>query len=168
MHIKFRVGLNEWEDAAMLELRRRTKTSALEYFGPHAVAIIWIAASLIPNPANDYLNDPTDLLLTLGVIPIFMGYLLLRKKRFQQDYRKIRNAHLLQNVDIDGEGLRVVTTDGALPTTWKDYTKFAEDGKVFILFRRGVHGFMPIPKSYLTMLQVDELRSLLQARLPQG
>src|ERR1700683_2031439 len=121
MNIKYRVNERDSRSAAMLELRKRSRISLLEYYSPYMIAIVWIAASFIP--------DDFDMLLTLGIIPIFMAILWMRRGKFERDYRRKRNFHLLHSLDLDRNGLRLMTTDGTSRTAWQNYTKFAEDAK---------------------------------------
>ena len=165
MQIKYRINERDYRNAAMLELKKRSRLSRLEYYSPYAFAIIWIAASLFPSAASEEF-DSTDLVLTLGILPILMGFLYLRRKKFRGEYQKLRDFHLLQTLDMDGIGLRTVTTQGTSRSSWQLFTTFAEDPKSFILFKVGGHGFLPIPKHHLTVNQNDELRALLVARLP--
>src|ERR1700722_1666417 len=101
MHIQFFINERDYKSAALLAMRKRSNIYALDYYGPYVVAGIWIGASIIPNPFNNYLQEPADLLLTLGVIPIFIGVLALRRRTMQREYRKLRNLHPLQAVDFD-------------------------------------------------------------------
>ena len=166
MHIQFFISERDYRSAALLAMRKRSNLSSLDYYGPYIVACVWIAASVIPNPFNGYLNEPVDLLLTLGVIPIFIGILAMRRKNFRREFSKLRNLHPLQALDIDGIGFRLATTDATVRTDWKVYSKFAEDKESFVLFQEGSLLFLPIPKSNLTIPEVDELHTLLEAHLP--
>jgi hypothetical protein len=166
MHIEFRVTESEYRAAATLAMRKRSSMSAFDYYLPHLFAIIWLTGSAIPTPLNNYLAEPVDLLLTLGVLPIFLGFLFLRRKSMKEDYRKQKNLHLHQALDLDMNGLRLITTAGTTRSAWDTYSKFAEDGKSFVLFRKLDETIVPIPKNHLSILQVDELHNLLTARLP--
>ena len=168
MHIQFFINERDYKAAALLAMRKRSNVSALDYYGPYIVAVIWIAASIIPNPFNNYLQDDVDLLLTLGVVPIFIGVLTLRRRAMQKEYRKLRNLHPLQAVDFDNAGLRNSTTDAIVRTEWKIYSKYAEDKDSFVLFQTGSVLFFPVPKSNLKPAQVDELRALLEAHMPKA
>jgi len=159
MNIKYRINEREYRSAAKLELRKRSRWTLLEYYMPYIFAIIWIAASLIP--------DDFDLLLTLGIIPVFMAILWMRRGRFGRDYQRKRNFHLLHSLDLDRNGLRLETTDGTARTTWANYVKFAEDSDNFVLFLKNGHEFFPIPKDHLTPPQRDELEAMLASRLPR-
>jgi hypothetical protein len=168
MHIQFFINESDYRNAALLAMRKRSNISALDYYGPHIVAVLWIAASVIPNPFNDYLKDPVDMLLTLGVMPIFIGILALRRRTMHREYSKLRSLHPLQAVDVDGIGLRNSTTDAVTRTDWKIFSKFAEDKDSFVLFHEASVLFFPVPKSNLTRPQVDELRSLLEAHISRA
>jgi hypothetical protein len=168
MHIQFFISERAYRSAALLAMRKRSNLSALDYYGPYLVAVIWIGASVVPNPFNGYLQQPIDVLLTLAVIPIFIGVLALRRKTIQKEFWKLRDLHPLQALDIDRIGLRNSTTDAITRTDWKVYSKFAEDRESFVLFLDGSLLFFPVPKSNLTRFQVDELRNLLEAHMPRA
>jgi hypothetical protein len=138
--------------------------SSVEYYGPYLFAILWLATSLIP--AFLHPDQNLDLLLTLGIVPVIMGFLVLRRKTIGREYVKQKAFHLLQILDLDTNGLRLVTTAGTTRSAWKVYERFTEDDKSFIMFLAGTTAILPIPKGELTIAQIDELRSLLAARLP--
>ena len=166
MRVEYRVSEDDYRFAALLALKKRSFLSAADYYGPYAVAIIWIGGSVIPNPLNGYLTQEFDVLLTLGVVPILVLYMWMRIRKIRREYARLRNIHWLRSLDLDAIGLRLKTSDGVTRSSWEMYTKFAEDKWSFILFRKGEHDIMPIPKSHLTPLQAIELRSLLAAHLP--
>jgi hypothetical protein len=165
MHIEYRISEKSYCAAAMLAMRKRSGMSSLDYYGPYIFCIIWLAASLIPAWLNP--NAQLDLLLTLGVLPIVLGFLALRRKRIRGEFAKLKEFHLLQALDLDAAGLRLVTTAGTSRSSWKVYSKFAEDAASFVLYIQGNLSFLPIPKNELAVTQIDELRSLLEARLPR-
>jgi hypothetical protein len=166
MHVEFRITENEYRAAAQLAQRKRSSMSAFDYYLPYLFTVIWLGASVIPTPLNGYLEQPVDMLLMLGVIPIFLGFLFMRKKAMREEYRKLKQFHLHQVLDLDMNGLRLVTTAGTTRSAWDTYLKFAEDKKSFVLYRKQDESILPIPKSHLTIPQVDELHNLLKARLP--
>ena len=164
MHIEYRITDKDYRSAAMLAMRKRSSMSAVEYYGPYLFAILWLAVSIIP--AYLHPNEELDLLLTLGIVPVIMGFSTMRRKRFKVEYKKLKMFHLLQVLDLDSNGLRLVTTVGTSRSAWNVYDRFAEDQKSFILFVAGSTAIMPIPKGELTITQVDELRTMLAARFP--
>ena len=164
MHIEFRINEKDYRAATLLAMRKRSTMSAVEYYGPYLFAILWVAVSLIP--AYLHPDEDLDLILTLGIVPVIMGFLAMRRKTIRREFAKLKNLHLLQLVDIDSNGLRIVTTAGTARSAWKVYDRFAEDQNSFILFLAGSTAILPIPKSELTLVQSDELRNLLAARLP--
>jgi len=157
MNIKYRVSERDYKSAAMLDLRKRSTWSLVEFYSPYIIAIVWVCASFIP---DDY-----DFFMTVGIIPIFIASLWLRRRRFANDYQRKRNFHLLHSLDLDRNGLRLETTDGSVRTTWQNYLKFAEDSNNFVLLQK--NGFFPIPKDHLTPEQAEELGAMLQSRLPR-
>jgi hypothetical protein len=48
------------------------------------------------------------------------------------------------------------------------YERYAENEQMFILYQEGNQGIVPITKAYMTFLQVNELRALLDANLPRA
>jgi hypothetical protein len=163
MHIEYRINESDYRNAHMLAQRKRSNFSALEYYTPYLFAIVWVGGSVVPGL---FVDEQLDLLLTLGVLPIFMGFLWMRRKRLRREYAKQKNLQLLQQLDLDASGLRLVTSLDTTRSAWSLYSKFAEDKECFILFHKDDHGFIPISKDHLTILQVDELRALLLSRLP--
>jgi hypothetical protein len=164
MHIEYRITEKSYRAAAMLAMRKRSTMSTVDYYGPYIFCIVWLAAALVPALLDP--NAELDLLLTLGVLPIILGFLALRRKRMRYEYSKLKSFHLLQALDLDAAGLRLITTAGTSRSAWQVYTKFVEDKTSFILYVQGSETFVPIPKGELTLAQIDELRALLAARLP--
>jgi hypothetical protein len=163
MHIEYRITEKDYKAASTLVMRKRSNMSALDYYGPHIFGIIWIAAAVFTSFAHP--DDDLDLLLTLGVLPILMGFIVLRRRRIRTEYKKLKQFHLLQTLDLDSNGLRLITTDGTTRTAWSVYSRFIQDNDMFVLFMDKSLEFVPIPKSYLTIGQIDELQALLTARL---
>ena len=165
MHIEYRITERDYRLATMLAMRKRSSMSAVEYYGPYLFAVVWLAVSIIP--AYLHPDQDLDLLLTLGIVPIIMGFIMMRRKRTKEDYKKQKMFHLLQILDLDSNGLRLVTTAGTSRSAWKVYDRFAEDEKSFVLFLAGSTAILPIPKGELTLVQIDELRTMLEARFPK-
>jgi hypothetical protein len=167
MHIEYRINEAEYCSAAELAMRRRSKWSSLDYFLPYIFSIVWLAAALITGAADDGFSDSADLIFVFGAVPVLIGLLWRRKKAFKSDYLRMSILHPLQILKLDSTSIIRGQGKEAIQTPWNVYSKFAENNKVFILYQEGSHNFLPICKSHLTDLQVDELRSLLLARLPQ-
>jgi hypothetical protein len=163
MHIEYRITERDYRAASLLAMRKRSTMSAIEYYGPYLFAILWVAVCIVP--AYLHPDEDLDLLLTLGILPVILGFLFLRRKQVKKEFSKLKALHLLQVLDLDTNGLRLVTTAGTARSAWKVYDRFAEDEKSFILFLAGSTAIMPIPKGELTLIQIDELRTLLAARL---
>jgi hypothetical protein len=163
MHIEYRVNESDFVSASMLALRKRSNWSALDYYFPHIFCVLWLAGNVIESVVHP--DTEIDLLLTLGVFPIFMGLVVLRRRRLKQDYKKMKNLQLHQELDLDSNGLRLITTDGVARSSWDLYTKFVEDKNSFILYHKLDNGVLIVPKHHLTEGQCDELRNLLIARL---
>jgi hypothetical protein len=164
MHIEYRISEKDYRVAAQLAMRKRSTLSQVEYYGPYIFCIAWLFANVVPSPLNSYNSDP-DLLLTLGVLPIVLGFLAMRRKRIKEEYKKQKNFHLLQMLDLDSTGLRLVTTAGTTRSSWRVYSKFVEDKYSFVMYLAGSEAILPIPKGQLGLTDVDELRALMTARL---
>jgi hypothetical protein len=159
MHIEYRISEKDYRVAAQLAMRKRSTLSQLEYYGPYIFCIAWLMANVVFSS-----GDP-DLLLTLGVLPVVLGFLAMRRKNIKVEYAKQKNFHLLQALDLDATGLRLVTTAGTARSAWQVYSKFVEDKYSFVMFLAGSEAIVPIPKNQLGLTDVDELRALLTARL---
>ena len=166
MHIEYRVSERDYQNAATLANRKRSNLSALEHFWPYIFAVVWILIPFLPNSISGSGGETDDLYFELGVIPVFILLLYGRRLQLRREYRKMANLKLLQQLDLDASGLRLATSLITTRTAWTVYHKYAENENVFILYLDGNQGFVPIIKSFLTALQIDELRALLQANLP--
>ncbi|HEX3570605.1 MAG TPA: hypothetical protein VHU44_07265 [Acidobacteriaceae bacterium] len=166
MHIEYRINEADYRSAAELAMRRRSNLSSLDYFLPYIFSIVWVAAALITGAADDGFSDSSDLIFVFGAVPVLIGLLWRRRKVFGADFLRMSVLHPLQILNLDTTAITRGIGKEAIKTPWSFYTKFAENQKVFILYQEGSHHFLPIVKSHLTVLQVDELRSLLLARLP--
>jgi hypothetical protein len=170
MHIEYRISERDYKSAATLAQRKQSSMTALDHYFPYLFSVAWVIAGFIPSAASNSLDptDATDLIFELGVIPVLLGFLWKRKVRLRKEYEKANNLHLLQQLDLDSSGLRLVTSMATARTSWQVYTKFTENETVFLLFQEGKEGFLAITKSFLTPLQTDELRTLLAANLPKA
>lgn len=166
MHIEYRINEADYRSAAELAMRRRSNMSSLDYFLPYIFSIIWVAAALITGAADDGFSDSADIIFVFGAVPVLIGLLWRRRKVFASDFLRLSVLHPLQILNLDTSSITRGIGKEAIKTPWNFYTKFAENQRVFILYQEGSHHFLPIVKSHLTLLQVDELRSLLLARLP--
>lgn len=166
MLIEYRINEAEYRSAAELAMRKRSSMSSLEYFLPYIFSIVWLAAALITGAADDGFSDSADLIFVFGAVPVLIGLLWRRRKAFIGEYKRMSLFHPLQILNLDTTAVIRGQGKEAIKTPWTFYTKFAENNKVFILYQEGSHHFLPIVKSHLTDLRVDELRSLLLARLP--
>jgi hypothetical protein len=166
MLIEYRISETDYRSAAELAMRKRSSMSSLEYFLPYIFSIVWVAAALITGAADNGFSDSADLIFVFGALPVLAGLLWRRKKAFIGDYQRMSLLHPLQILNLDTTAIIRGQGKDAIKTPWNFYTKFAENKRVFILYQEGSHHFLPIVKSHLTDLRVDELRSVLLARLP--
>ena len=164
MHVEYRVSEREYESAMALAQRKRSNLSALEYFWPYLFAIVWVGIGWLPTSMTGTGGGGTDdLYFELGVLPILMVFLYMRRRMQKREYKKLSHYRLLHQLDLDANGLRLATSVGVARTAWSVYEKFAENDSVFILYQTGNQGIVPIPKAHMTSLQIDEMRSLLKA-----
>jgi hypothetical protein len=164
MHVEYRVSEREYASAMTLAQRKRSNMSALEHFWPYLFAIVWVSIGWLPTSITGTGGGGTDdLYFELGVLPILMVFLYMRRRMQKREYKKLSHYRLLHQLDLDANGLRLATTVGVTRTAWSVYDKFAENDNVFILYQAGNQGIVPIPKAHMTSLQIDELRSLLKA-----
>ena len=166
MHIEYRVNQRDYVSAAMLALKKRSNWSLLEYYLPHAFAMLWIGIAISSGRVD--LSNSNDLVFTLGVLPVMLGFLLLRRTRVQRDYMRVRQYQLLHELDLDANGLRLATSAGVFRMSWDLYSRWAESKSVFILFQNNEHDFFPIAKEHLRDAQNTELRTLLATRLAKA
>jgi hypothetical protein len=103
-----------------------------------------------------------DILFGLGFVGA-IALFLWAKVAWQ--FRSSPNLHGLQQLDASESGIQLKTSESETRSTWKAYSKFAENSRVFVLFYPGDRTFVPIPKSALNSAQVTELRSLFKASL---
>jgi hypothetical protein len=167
MHIEYRISERDYRSASTLANKKRSNWSALEHFWPYIFAVVWISIGFLPGASNTG-DSSDDLYFELGVIPILLLFLWMRRARIKQEYLKMHNFRLLHALDLDANGLRLVTTLGTQRTSWQLYDKYAENEDVLILFEEGKHSFVPISKNHLTTLQSDELRNLVGAYISRA
>lgn len=169
MHIEYRVNERDYRSASKLADKKRSNLSALEHFWPYLFAIAWVSIGFLPGGGNlDPSADTDDLYFELAAIPLVIIFLWGRRLRIKREYEKLRQFRLLYALDLDVNGLRLVTSLGTTRTSWSLYTKYAENNDVFILYEEGKYTFFPIAKQHLTEPQVIELRLLLNAYLPRA
>jgi hypothetical protein len=168
MHIEYRINERDFRSAATLANRKRSNLSALEHFWPYIFCLVWIMIGWLPGGGNLDPSNSDDLYFELGGLPIFLVLLYMRRVQLKREYVKASNFRLLHALDLDANGLRLVTSVGTSRSSWELYEKYAENDDVFILYELGKHTFMPISKSHLVPLQTDELRTLLNAYLKRA
>src|SRR5664280_1154120 len=154
MHVEYRVSEREYASAMTLAQRKRSNLSALEHFWPYIFAIVWIGISWLPASMTGTGGGGTDdLYFELGVLPILVVFLWMRRRMQKREYLKQSQYRLLHQLDLDANGLRLATSNGVERTAWSVYDKSAENEDVFILYQTGNQGILPIPKAYMTSLQ---------------
>lgn len=167
MHVEYRVSEREYASATTLAQRKRSNLSALEHFWPYIFAIVWVGIGWLPSYMTGTAGEGADdLYFELGVLPVLIAFLWMRKRAQKREYNKLSHYRLLHQLDLDANGLRLQTSMGIQRTAWTVYDKYAENEDVFILYQTGNQGIVPIPKAHMTLLQIDELRSLLKAYIP--
>jgi hypothetical protein len=168
MHIEYQITEDDFASAGRLAVQTKSKFAALQRYFLAGLGALLIASGAVVAIAGHALSGlwpPLlwgSILLGIAVFYGFYGY------QFRRVYRKAPLLRERRTLDVDDETLQFKTTNSEGRTTWSAYIKFAENKDVFILFQQGNQIFVPIPKRDLTTLQIDELRSLLNAHLPLG
>src|ERR1035437_10940189 len=96
MHVEYRVSEREYAAAMTLAQRKRSNMSALEYFWPYLFAIVWVSIGWLPTSITGTGGGGTDdLYFELGVLPILMVFLYMRRRMQKREYKKLSHYRLL-------------------------------------------------------------------------
>jgi hypothetical protein len=99
------VSEREYESAMTLAQRKRSKLSALEYFWPYLFAIVWVGIGWLPTSITGTGGGGTDdLYFELGVLPILMVFLYMRRRMQKREYKKLSHFRLLHQ-QRDNQGI---------------------------------------------------------------
>ena len=161
MHIEYEIARQDYMTAAMLAARKGALPTRLRYYYVYVFAALWLVATLATSRTRGHWNI-VDMSLGFGFVAA-IGLFVWTK--FAWEYRRSANLHGIQQLDADESGIRLKTLESDARSTWKAYSKFAENSRVFVLFYPGNRTFIPIPKSAMNIEQVTELRGLFKAGL---
>jgi hypothetical protein len=159
MHVEYEVTKRDYVSAAMLAAHKGPLSIRLRYYYVYAFAILWLVVTVATSRTDGHWNI-VDMLFGFGFVAVMALFVWAK---FAREYQRSANLHGIQQLDANESGVRFVTTESDTRSTWKAYSKFAENSKVFILFHPGNKTFIPIPKSALNSEQATELRSLFKA-----
>ena len=164
MHIDYEVCQQDYVSAAILAIRKGPITSKIRYYYFCVFAVLWLVATAISSRSEGHWNF-ADIISGLSIF-LFLGFVLwVTQLKFGREFRKLTNLNGLQQLDASESGIQFKNTESETRSTWKTYSKFAENSRVFILFYSGNKTFIPIPKGAMNTEQVGELRSIFKAGL---
>jgi hypothetical protein len=163
LHIEYQISEDDYVAAAKLALRKLWRDGPFMAYGFPAIGILFILASVFGAITKPI---PWDL---LGLISgVFLASFPFRQKlAARRQYRRTPALHAPRCLEIDDVEFHFISPDFDDRNTWNIYCAFAEDAKSFVLVRQGNDQFVPIPKRLLDPVQIDTLRALLMAHLPQ-
>jgi hypothetical protein len=164
MHVEYEVTKQNYVNAASLAARKGSLSSRLRYYYFYAFTTLWVIVSLGSSRSGGHW-DPAGIAFGLIIFPTLAMILGIERLKFAWQFRKSASLHGIQQFDADESGTRLKTSESDTRSSWKAYSKFAENSRVFVLFHPGDKAFIAIPKSALNSEQVNELRSLFKASL---
>jgi hypothetical protein len=164
MHVEYEVSKQNYVSAASLAARKGSISSRLRYYYFYAFATLWLIISLGSLRSGGHW-DPAGIALDLTILPVLAIVLWIERLKFAWQFRKSANLHGIQQFDADESGTKLKTSESDTRSTWRAYSKLAENSRVFVLFHPGDKTFIAIPKCALNSEQVDEFRSLFKANL---
>ncbi|HET9836710.1 MAG TPA: YcxB family protein, partial [Candidatus Angelobacter sp.] len=106
----------------------------------------------------------SSLLPLVFVIPALFSPLLNQRSR-KAAYRRNTSLHGPRSVVVDEQGLSFKGPNFSSQVNWPIFVKFAEDGKVVVLFQSS-HVFHIIPKRQLSPQQISSLRDAITRHIP--
>jgi hypothetical protein len=164
MHIEYEISQQDYVSAALLAIRKGRIFTKLRYYYFCVFATLWLMTSLTAARAGGHWNI-TAIAAGLAIIPFMAMILWIARIKFGREFKKNASVHGVHQLDATESGIRIANSESETRSTWKVYSKFAENSGVFILFDQGKKTFIPIPKAALTGEQITELRSLFKAGL---
>jgi hypothetical protein len=164
MHIEYQISQQDYVSAAILAIRKGRIFSKLRYYYFCVFTTLWLVTAMGAARSGGHWNTAA-ILTGLTIIPFMAGILWIARVRFGREFQKNANLHGVHQLDATESGMRIAHTESETRSTWKIYSKFAENSHVFILFDQGRKSFIAIPKSAMSPEEIAELRSLFKAGL---
>ncbi len=164
MHIDYQVSQQDYVSAAILALRKGRITAKIRYYYFCAFVIFWLVATLSSSRSEGHWNF-ADIIAGLSIFPFLAFILWVTHLKFGREFRNNPSLHGIHQLDATESGMRIASTESETRSTWKTYSKFAENSKVFILFHPGNKTFIPISKDAMNAEQVSELRNIFKTSL---
>lgn len=164
VHIDYHVSQQDYISGAMLALRRGSTSSRIRYYYFCGFIVLWFAMDLLGARAGGQWHLD-QIWSGLIILPFIAFFLWIQRFRFDREFRKNATLHGIQQLDVNESGVRLVTGESETRSTWKTYSRYAENSRVFILFHAGDKTFIPISKSAMNTEQAAELRGLFKANL---
>jgi hypothetical protein len=164
MHVDYQVSQQDYVSAAMLAVRKGRITTKIRYYYFCAFAIFWLVATLSSSRSEGHWNF-ASIVAGLSIFPFLAFILWVTGLKFAREFRQNVSLHGIHQLDATESGMRIANSESEMRSTWKTYSKFAENSRVFILFHPGIKSFIPISKNAMNVEQVSELRSLFKTSL---
>jgi hypothetical protein len=164
MHIEYQVSQQDYVSAALLAIRKGRIVTKLRYYYFCVFATLWLVTALTAARSGGHWNIAA-IASGLAIIPFMAVILWIARIKFGREFQKNANVHGVHQLDATESGIRIANKESETRSTWKIYSKFAENSRVFILLNQGKKSFIPIPKSTMNTEEIAELRSLFKAGL---
>jgi phosphoglycerol transferase MdoB-like AlkP superfamily enzyme len=110
-------------------------------------------------------HGTASLIVVMFCLTLSFAIAILRPRWIKKDFQGHPNFRLEQTLRIDDDGLDWKSEAGHSHTRWAAYTGYRETQNL-LLFYLGKRLFQVIPKKALSAPDLEELRSLVQAKLP--
>ena len=157
MEIQFQCTFADYREALQFLLKRTV--------GYYVLIVLGIASVLIGSFIAYKIDFGGGLLLQLVGIVWLSWPVIIRPSWVRRDFRKHPNFSVPQVVNFDDEGLHVISDIAEGTAKWPAFTRFHETPSPFML-HLGARLFRVIPKRALSASQLEELRQLLQRKIP--
>jgi YcxB-like protein len=164
MHIEYQVSQKDYVSAAILAIRKGRIFTKLRFYYFCVFTTLWLTTALTAARSGGHWNVAV-VLTGLTVIPFMAVILWISRIKFGHEFRRNAALHGVHQLDATESGMRIAHSESETRSTWKMYSKFAENSRVFIVFDQVRKSFITIPKSAMSTEQITELRSLFKASL---
>ncbi len=164
MHIEYQISQQDYVSAAILAIRKGRIFTKIRYYYFCVFSTLWLMTALGASRSGGHWNVAA-ILAGVAIIPFMAAILWIARIKFGREFQKNANLHGVHQLDVAESGMRIAHSESETRSTWKVYSKFAENSRVFILFGPEKRTFIPIPKSAMNPEEIAELRSLFKANL---
>jgi hypothetical protein len=162
MHIYYEVTKSDFVSASKLAANAICRGGRYLTFIYPLIGLLWIFIVVIQ-------ADSTGTVITTWtlVLPAFFFFFVPALISYQRArlYRKLPLLQGRHSLDISDENLYFLSPKSEATLSWDNYDQAVENKHSFVLILQGSSQFQIIPKRELSVLQIDELRTILQAHL---